>query len=95
LNPVLSGYFSKLLEVFLNRKAKQIINYVYSRDSILDRMAHHISSKSLAEVLIKFLDVEEDALEESQDLRTHQTRVLGIIVGKLRSDKEEDSLNAA
>jgi hypothetical protein len=29
LNPVLSGYFAKLVTLFINRKQKQIIPYVF------------------------------------------------------------------
>lgn len=59
LNPVLSGYFAKLVNVFLNRKAKDIYRYVYTHEDgkILSKLAYHIYSKSLTEILIKFLDV--------------------------------------
>ena len=66
LNPVLCGYFSKLVGVFLNRKSKQIYHYVYTHEDgqTLERLAKHVYSKSLTEILIKFLDVQESYFDE-------------------------------
>lgn len=42
LNPVLSGYFSKLLILLLNRKQKQIVPYIFSDNcTVLENLLYH------------------------------------------------------
>ena len=43
LNPVLSGYFSKLVTLFINRKQKQILPYVFQAGGdVIDRLLYHV-----------------------------------------------------
>jgi len=43
LNPVLAGYFSKLVTLFINRKQKMIIPYVFSPErDVIDRLLYHV-----------------------------------------------------
>lgn len=43
LNPVLSGYFARLVTLLINRKQKQLIPYVFAPGSdIIDRLLYHV-----------------------------------------------------
>lgn len=43
LNPVLAGYFAKLVTLLINRKQKQLIPYVFAPGSdIIDRLLYHV-----------------------------------------------------
>lgn len=58
LNPVLAGYFCKLLILLINRKQKQIIPYIFGQDSdVLDCLLKHLYQKSVAEILNKLMNI--------------------------------------
>jgi serine/threonine-protein phosphatase 6 regulatory subunit 1 len=43
LNPVLAGYFTKLVTLLINRKSKQLMPYVFAPEStIIDRLVEHV-----------------------------------------------------
>jgi len=43
LNPVLSGYFAKLLILLLNRKQKQVVPFIFSTQcTLLDDLLFHV-----------------------------------------------------
>jgi hypothetical protein len=59
LNYVLVGYFSKFLNLLLNRFPHKIIAYIYNeRPDILDRIIRHSNKKSISEIVPKVLLVE-------------------------------------
>ena len=58
LNPVLAGYFCKLLTLLINRKQKQVIPYIFGPDSdVLDCLLRHLYQKSISEVLNKLMNI--------------------------------------
>ena len=58
LNPVLSGYFAKLVTLLINRKQKQIVPYVFQENpEIIDYLVYHVYQKSISELLNKFLNI--------------------------------------
>jgi len=58
LNPVLAGYFAKLLTLLMNRKQRQMIPYIFDDECpVLDHLLFHVYQKSVSEVLHKFLNV--------------------------------------
>jgi len=43
LNPVLAGYFAKLVTLLINRKQKQLVPYVFAPGSkIIDKLLYHV-----------------------------------------------------
>lgn len=58
LNPVLSGYFSKLVTLLINRKQKNLIPYVFSPASdVINCLLYHVYQKSISELLNKLLSI--------------------------------------
>lgn len=58
INPVLAGYFAKLLVLMLNRKQKQIVPFIFSEEcTLIDKLLFHVYQKSVADVLQKILNV--------------------------------------
>ena len=56
LNPVLSGYFAKLVSLLISRKQKLLIPYIFAPESkIIDNLVRHCGQKSISEVLNKLL----------------------------------------
>ena len=60
LNPVLCGYFSKLFTVLVGAKTKQVFSYIYTHPRVLDHLVRHSYQKSIAEVLIRLLNTQEN-----------------------------------
>lgn len=94
INPVLAGYFSKLINIFINKKAKDIFGYMFSHPELLEKMVVHTYSKSISEVLIKFLTYDEPEGEEN-DIPAQKNRLLSLLIDKLGPEEtEEDNLNS-
>ena len=67
LNPVLSGYFCKLVSLLICRKQKQFIQYIFAeRGDIIDNLVRHVGQKSISEILNKLMtQLDSDYLQET------------------------------
>jgi hypothetical protein len=64
LNAVLSGYFSKLVTLLINRKQKLLIPFVFDPSSdVIDCLLYHVYQKSISELLNKLLTIQENDFE--------------------------------
>ncbi len=71
LNYVLVGYFSKFLNLLLNKFPHKIIGYIYNeRQDILEKILQHCDKKSLSEVAPKILLVESYLSGSEKDKAT-------------------------
>jgi len=62
LNPVLSGYFSKIVRILITKRQKQIVPYLFDTFSdVIDCLLRHSYQKSISEVLYKILTEVESA----------------------------------
>ena len=97
LNPVLSGYFAKLVTLLINRKQKQLIPFIYASESdIIDRLLYHVYQKSISELLNKLLSIQENDFDSqvAQIMQKKQQQVVQNLLQKLSSEaSEEDNLN--
>jgi len=62
VNPVLSGYFAKLMTMLLSREEK-LIPFLYSNDSIV-KLAKHSYNNSLVDLLTNILKIVASKFEE-------------------------------
>ena len=99
LNPVLAGYFCKLLILLVNRKQKQIIPYIFGPDSdILDCLMRHLYQKSVSEVINKLMNIVDTNFDGdlSTQIQEKKQKVLNELIEKLQSDKlDEENMNAS
>lgn len=99
VNPVLAGYFAKLLVLLLNRKQKQIVPFLFSNEcSLIDKLMFHIYQKSVSDVLQKLLNVSDQNYEEElqKSIKEKQLKAIASLVDKLGPGQvdEEANLNA-
>jgi hypothetical protein len=58
LNPVLAGYFFRLVNLLIMRKQKQLVPYIFGDNSdVIDCLLRHVYQKSVSEVLNKLLNI--------------------------------------
>jgi hypothetical protein len=103
LNAVLSGYFTKLMTLLINRRSKSLIPYVYAPESdVIESLLYHVYQKSISELVNKFLNISEDSSKATGDdrlteeIKLKQHYILNTLVEKLGpSASEEDNLNAS
>lgn len=62
LNPVLCGYFAKLVMHFVMKRPKEFFLYVSERPQVLHNMVGHIYSRAIADSLIRVLTCENHGL---------------------------------
>lgn len=99
LNPVLSGYFCKLVSLLISRKQKQLVPYIFRQESvIIDQLVEHVGQKSISEILNKLLtqietDFEPEVLTQIQQ---KQQLIVSKLISKLGpSQSEESNLNGS
>lgn len=95
LNPVLSGYFSKLVSLLISRKQKFLIPYIFAPESdIIDLMVKHVGQKSISEILNKLMtQIDQDFMQE--EIQQKQQSVVEKLINHLGQDMdEENNLNA-
>lgn len=95
LNPVLSGYFSKLVSLLISRKQKLLIPYIFAAESdIIDHMVRHVGQKSISEILNKLItQIDQDYMADL--IQKKQLSVVEKLIAHLGPDKhEENNLNA-
>jgi hypothetical protein len=47
VNPVLSGYFQKIVIALLGYKQKEVMYYIYTKDNIMETLLDHVYDKSI------------------------------------------------
>lgn len=65
INSVLSGYFSKVVQLLINRKQKQIVPYIIADENrVVENLLRHVYSRSVAEVIHRILHIVESNFED-------------------------------
>ena len=65
INSVLAGYFSKVVQLLINRKQKQIVPYIIGEENrVVESLLRHVYSRSVAEVIHRILHIIESNFEE-------------------------------
>ena len=98
LNPVLSGYFCKLVSLLISRKQKQLFPFIYGPEStVIEDLLKHVYQKSISEIINKLLtNVDTDHEPEiANQIKAKQQVAVGILIESLGPEKsEEHNLNA-
>jgi len=56
LNPVLAGYFCKLVSLLISRKQKSLVPYIFTPGSgVIEALLKHVYQRSVSEILNKLL----------------------------------------
>lgn len=96
---MLAGYFAKLVTLLINRKQKNLIPYVFAPESdVIDNLVYHVYQKSVAELLNKFLNIQDHEFEEpiATEIKNKQNQVIENLIEKVGPEAtEEDHLNGA
>lgn len=86
LNPVLSGYFCKLVSLLISRKQKQLFPFIYSPEStVIEDLLKHVYQKSISEIINKLLtNVDTDHEPEiATQIKAKQQVAVGILIESL------------
>ena len=78
INPVLAGYFSKVVQLLVNRKQKQIVPYIMQAEDnkVIENLLRHVYSRSIAEVIHRLLHIVESNFEEELSTQIAQKKQL-------------------
>jgi len=92
LNDVLSGYFSRLCNILLQKKSIELAKYFYTNEKLLYKFAYHSYSKSLTDTIIKILDINTDKIEvEEAEIERIRKQFVRTLLERLGDDKSEVS----
>lgn len=98
LNPVLSGYFCKLVSLLISRKQKQLFPFIFAKDStVIEDLLKHVYQKSISEILNKLLTLVDSDHEPEilAEVKAKQQMAVGHLIESLGPEKsEEHNLNA-
>jgi len=85
LNPVLSGYFCKLVSILISRKCRQLVPYVFSPGSdLIECLLKHVYQRSISEILNKLLtQIDMNDAEYETEVRAQITEKQKMAVSRL------------
>ena len=90
LNDVLAGYFSRLLNLLIQKKGDEVGKYFYSHEHLLYRFADHSYSKSLSEIIIKILDINIEKIDyDKEEITRIRKEFIKLLLVKLKHSPEE------
>lgn len=99
LNPVLAGYFSKVVQMLINRKQKQIVPYIFAEENnVVERLLKYVSSRSISEVIHRLLHLVESNFEDEIAAKINKNKqlILNSLIDQLKCDAEDETvMNAA
>jgi len=97
LNPVLSGYFNKVVESLFRRNPEKMIEFVYDNEGIMANLTKHIGNRSISDLLGLFICYESFHYEDEKPLYlTLKLEEIENLVGILTESEDIDSsTNAA
>jgi len=99
LNPVLSGYFCKLVSLLISRKQKSLVPYIYAPNSeIIECLLKHVYQRSVSEILNKLLTQIDSEYEPEIQVEIQKAQELAVskLILKLGPEEEEETnLNAS
>jgi hypothetical protein len=58
LNPVLVGYFCRVVNTLISRKRNQLIPFLFKKEAF-NHLINHLDCKSVVEVVVKLMNTEE------------------------------------
>lgn len=99
VNLVLAGYFSKVVQLLINRKQKQIVPYIIADENkVVVNLLRHVYSRSIAEVIHRILHIVESNFEEevSTLIAAQKQLILSSLIDQLATEREDETImNAA
>mmetsp|Transcript_67685 Transcript_67685/g.180946 ORF Transcript_67685/g.180946 Transcript_67685/m.180946 type:complete len:611 (+) Transcript_67685:329-2161(+) len=82
LNPLLAGYFGKIISVFLSRRPEQTLQILHNRN-IVPLLLNHLGASSILDLLLKIIQEAEDAMEPASTEWIYQMDLVGKLITKL------------
>lgn len=82
LNPLLAGYFGKVVTTILARRPEQTLQVLHSK-SVVPMLLNHLSASSILELLQKVVSEAEEIVELSPADWIYQIDLVGQLIAKL------------
>jgi serine/threonine-protein phosphatase 6 regulatory subunit 1 len=98
VNPVLAGYFSKVVCLLINRKQKQVVPYIMAdSNKVIESLLAHVYSRSVAEVIHRILHIVESNFDEdlSVKIAEQKQKIMVSLIDQLKTPEDETVMNAA
>jgi hypothetical protein len=83
LNPVLAGYFCKLVSLLISRKQKQLFPFIFAPEStVIEDLMKHVYQKSISEILNKLLTLVDTDHEPEifAEIKAKQQMAVGTLI---------------
>jgi len=95
VNDVLAGYFSKVVQLLINRKQKQIVPYITADENkCVEGLLKHVYSRSVAEIVLRLLQIVESNFDEDISAKIFEKKqfILTSLIDKLQCEEEDETV---
>ncbi|MDR3737288.1 MAG: hypothetical protein P4L10_17380 [Acidobacteriaceae bacterium] len=96
VNPVLAGYFCKVMQVIIEKRKLDLLEYIFRYREHIDNVLHHCYNRSIADVLSKILSNEDKFITGTtgEEFAEEKKAILERMVSKMEpTNKLEDITN--
>eukprot|EP01017_Pseudomicrothorax_dubius_P025538 TRINITY_DN2769_c0_g1_i4.p1 TRINITY_DN2769_c0_g1~~TRINITY_DN2769_c0_g1_i4.p1 ORF type:complete len:533 (-),score=151.70 TRINITY_DN2769_c0_g1_i4:100-1698(-) len=69
MNNTLAGYFFKIITNFLNKRPTELMDFFMQSEKYTEQMVNHVKSRSISEILLKFLSTDTNPPYFEQKMR--------------------------
>ena len=95
VNAVLAGYFSKVVQLLVNRKQKQIVPYIIADENkVIENLLRHVYSRSVAEVIHRLLHIVESNFDDELSAKISEKKqvIMSSLIEKLKCENEDETV---
>ena len=93
VNPVLSGYFKKIILGLLSYKQKEMMSYIYTKETLMEKLLNHVYDNSICDVIIKILNISNSEATTNNNNITNDSGEIFGASPRRNSSVREDSMN--
>eukprot|EP00826_Nyctotherus_ovalis_P053341 TRINITY_DN6914_c0_g1_i2.p1 TRINITY_DN6914_c0_g1~~TRINITY_DN6914_c0_g1_i2.p1 ORF type:complete len:624 (-),score=83.78 TRINITY_DN6914_c0_g1_i2:266-2137(-) len=88
LNPVLAGYFAKVIAALMETCGAKLSRYVFQSETCVNSLLSHSYDKSIAEVVIRLVIIDKG----KDELLKEKQKVVGRIIEELNPENNPESI---
>jgi effector-binding domain-containing protein len=95
INPVLAGYFSKVVQLLVNRKQKQIMPYIVADENkVIEKLLRHVYSRSIAEIIHRLLHIVESNFDDDISVKITEKKqaILTALIEQLKCERRDETV---
>lgn len=93
INPLLASFFSKVVQLLLNRRPNLVLEFLKDNPTLVDDLVHHVDTSAIMDLVYRIVICFENSITRFKVCHwLRDMRLIEKLVGSLKEDSSSDSL---